>query len=193
MSIARLAAAAFVTFCVAGAAEAETAAQTAAAPAEVTRPEARGTVIETVRRDGQFKTFVAAARAAGLTQVLAGRAKITLLVPTDSAFEALPDGLLDTLMEYQNRSRLESMLSRHLIARSVNTEAMAEQESVRTMEGLRLPVSAEDGRVTMLGEAHLLEADIETSNGYLHVVDRIFVPDELLAGTPAGDAAAERN
>jgi|SRR5271157_801491 len=124
-----------------------------------------------------FRTLVAAVKAAGLVDTLKGPGPFTVFAPTDEAFAKLPAGTLEDLLKPENRSRLRSILEYHVVAGKVMAADVVRLETARTVEGGSIAIRAADGQVTVDG-ARVIKADIETSNGVIHVIDAVMLPKE---------------
>jgi transforming growth factor-beta-induced protein len=150
----------------------------AADPAAFQQPEP-ASILETARTTGQFQTLLAAAKAAGLEATLAGKGPFTVLAPTDDAFAKLPKGTLEMLLEKKNKPLLEAVLLNHVIAGSVLLSEVAKAAKagfVATAGGQRLAIkSVKD--VLSVGDAKLLAVDLQCSNGVIHVIDTVLVPE----------------
>lgn len=132
-------------------------------------------IVDTAVAAGSFETLVAAVQAAGLVETLKGEGPFTVFAPTDDAFAALPDGTLDTLLLPENRDQLTAILTYHVVPAAIPASELAGQTvSVLTVNGERLTVDGRDG--VMVNDATVVEADIMTSNGIIHVVDSVILP-----------------
>ncbi len=142
-----------------------------------------GDIVDTAAAAGQFKTLLAAAKAAGLVEALKGDGPITVFAPTDEAFAALPPGTVDDLLQPENRDRLAAILKYHVVPGRV----LLGQRQSKTLQGGELDIRpAGDYRVN---EAKVLLADVKTTNGVVHVIDRVLMP-ELPEATPVRKAMA---
>lgn len=123
---------------------------------------------------GTFVTFLAAVEAAGLTELLDQKGPFTLLVPTDEAFAALPEGTLETLMKPENKKKLVALLELHVIDGRVYADQAAKLEKAPTLHGAELSVefTEESARI---GNAEVIDMDVQASNGVLHVIDAVLV------------------
>lgn len=130
-------------------------------------------LVETAQEAGSFSTLVKAVQAAGLVDVLSGEGPFTICAPTDEAFAKLPSGTIDSLMK--NREQLASVLKYHVVAGRHPSSEVARLKSVTTLQGGSLPVTTR-GKDVMIGDARVIRADVEASNGIIHVVDKVLIP-----------------
>lgn len=131
---------------------------------------------EVARVAGQFTTLLAAVDAAGLTETLIGRGPFTVFAPTDDAFNRLPRGTVDDLLRPQNRDKLRQLLTYHVIAGRVTAARAASVRSAETVSGERVRIR-EDNGLLRINDAAVRIADIPASNGIIHVIDRVLMPD----------------
>jgi len=132
-------------------------------------------IVDTAIAAGSFETLVAAVQAAGLVDTLKGEGPFTVFAPTDEAFAALPEGTVESLLEEENRDQLVSILTYHVIPGRVMSSDIAGQTlSVETVQGMELAIDATDG--VRVGEATVVTADVEASNGVIHVIDTVLIP-----------------
>lgn len=136
--------------------------------------------IVTVATEGGFSTLVAAVQAAGLVETLQGEGPFTVLAPTDEAFAALPAGVLDKLLLPENKDLLAKILTYHVIPGKVMAADVTDGD-VATVEGQNVTFSTADG-VSVNG-AKVITADVEASNGVVHVVDVVLVPADVDVST----------
>lgn len=132
-------------------------------------------IVDTAVDAGSFKTLVSAVQAAGLVETLKGPGPFTVFAPTDAAFGQLgTDALADLLMP-ENRDKLTAILTYHVLPGAVTSDQIAGKDlAVDTVNGAKLDIDATDG--VMVGEARVVQADIKTSNGVIHVIDKVLVP-----------------
>jgi uncharacterized surface protein with fasciclin (FAS1) repeats len=146
-------------------------------------------IIENAVNSADHTTLVAAVQAAGLVETLQGEGPFTVLAPTNEAFEALPEGTVDTLLKPENKEMLTQVLTCHVIAaKALSTDivSMVEEDggehSVKTVGGCTLVLKAEDGKVTVTDEngtvANVTIADVIQSNGVIHVIDAVLTPKQ---------------
>ena len=129
-------------------------------------------IVETAREAGSFTTLLAAVDAAGLGDTLADGGPFTLFAPGDEAFAKLPTGTLESLLADQ--ARLTEVLTYHVVAGWVTAADAAELSSARTVQGAELPITTNGG--VHVGGAKVVGADIEASNGVIHVIDSVLLP-----------------
>ena len=139
-------------------------------------------IVDTAAANGSFTTLVAAVTAAGLVDTLKGEGPFTVFAPSDAAFAALPAGTVEKLVEPEQRDALTALLLLHVLPGAVHARDIAGQ-TLRpdSAGGGPLDINGNDG-VTVNG-AHVTTADIECTNGVIHVIDRVLQP-------AAADAAA---
>ena len=125
---------------------------------------------------GKFNTLVAAVKAAGLVDTLKGPGPFTVFAPTDEAFEKLPAGTLDSLLRPENKEKLQSILTYHVVPGKVMAKDVVKLKSAKTVEGRDVSVSTKGGGV-MINNATVTKADIAASNGVIHVVDTVILPE----------------
>ena len=136
-----------------------------------------GTIVEVASGNPDFSTLVAAVSAAGLAETLGAEGPYTVFAPTNEAFEALPAGLLDELLKPKNKEVLTQILTYHVVAGEVMSTDI-EPGDVPTVEGEDLTIAVTDGTVTVNG-ATVEAADVEASNGVIHVIDEVLVPPNV--------------
>lgn len=160
-----------------GAAEETTAAAT---PSEAMTEEAvdeTGTIVD-VAVANDFNTLVAAVTAADLGETLSGEGPFTVFAPTDDAFAALPEGLLDALLLPENKDTLTSILTYHVVAGEVTSDQVTEGD-VATVEGEAIAITTPDGAVVLNDTATVTAVDVDASNGVIHVIDGVLVPPSV--------------
>jgi uncharacterized surface protein with fasciclin (FAS1) repeats len=132
-------------------------------------------IVDTAVAAGNFTTLVRAAQAAGLVETLKGAGPFTVFAPTDDAFAALPAGTLENLLRPENREQLRALLTYHVVAGRQTSAYLARNTHPRTVQSGQLRVRARRGAVTV-NNARVLTADIQASNGIIHVVDTVLMP-----------------
>ena len=122
-----------------------------------------------------LSTLVAAVKAGGLVETLQGKGPFTVFAPTNEAFAALPAGTLEMLLKPENKDKLVAILTYHVVAGKVMSSDLAGKTlDAATVQGGELAIDATSG-VTVNG-ANVVTADIETSNGVIHVIDAVLLP-----------------
>ncbi|MCA1900368.1 MAG: fasciclin domain-containing protein, partial [Chloroflexi bacterium] len=143
-------------------------------PAATPEPEPMD-IVDTAIADGRFTTLVAAVQAAELVDTLKGEGPFTVFAPTDDAFAALPAGALDELLKPENKQQLTDILLYHVVSGKVMAADASNLTSAPTVLGKDIAVKADMGNV-YINEAKVVIADIETSNGVIHVIDAVLLP-----------------
>jgi uncharacterized surface protein with fasciclin (FAS1) repeats len=132
-------------------------------------------IVDTAASAGDFKTLVAAIEAAGLVETLKGKGPFTVFAPTDAAFAKLPAGTLEDLLKPENKDKLTAILTYHVVAGKIMSADIAgKTEMVESVEGDKLTVDAMKG--VKIDNATVTSADIEASNGVIHVIDTVLLP-----------------
>ncbi|WP_295690533.1 fasciclin domain-containing protein [uncultured Maricaulis sp.] len=132
-------------------------------------------IVDTAVAAGQFNTLVAAVQAAGLVDTLKGDGPFTVFAPVDAAFASLPHGEVERLLMPENRHELTAILTYHVVPGAITSDQLSGQIlSVETVEGSSVLIDATDG--VRVGNAQVIQADIATSNGIIHIVDRVIIP-----------------
>lgn len=147
--------------------------------------------ILTVAEDAGLTTFRTAVAQAQLDETLNGPGPFTVFAPSDEAFNALPEGTLESLLEPGSRDQLRQILTYHVLPRQIMSGDLSGEMSIASQEGHPLTVSAADGNVritdAMGNIATVVSADNPASNGVIHVIDTVLMPGE---GEPAADTTA---
>lgn len=134
-------------------------------------------IVDTAVSAGQFKTLVAAVKAAGLVDTLKSKGPFTVFAPTDAAFAKLPAGTVESLLKPENKSKLAAILTYHVVPGKVMSGDIAGKKlSVATVQGGKVNVNAMTG--VMINDAKVVSADIGTSNGVIHVIDKVILPPQ---------------
>ncbi|MDA7964877.1 fasciclin domain-containing protein [Ruegeria sp.] len=133
-------------------------------------------IVDTAVSAGSFNTLVAAVQAAGLVDTLKGDGPYTVFAPTDEAFAALPEGTVESLLLPENKDQLVSILTYHVVpAKIMSGDIAGKRAKVLTVQGDRLSVNAKNG--VKVNGAEVVQADIEASNGVIHVIDAVIIPE----------------
>lgn len=135
-----------------------------------------GDIVDTAASADQFNTLVAAVEAAGLVETLKSDGPFTVFAPTNDAFAALPAGTVENLLKPENKEQLVAVLTYHVIPGKVMSSDIAGKTAqVETVQGSALSIDATSG--VMIDNAMVTTADIITSNGVIHVIDKVVLPN----------------
>ena len=135
----------------------------------------KATIPEIAKDSGTFEILLAAAKAAGLADVLGSTGPFTVFAPTDEAFEKLPKGTVEMLLKPENKSKLVDILKYHVIPGRVYSERVLESKALKTLQGSPASVSLKDGS-PRIEQAKILKTDIDATNGVIHVIDSVIIP-----------------
>lgn len=133
------------------------------------------TIVEIAAGNDSFKTLVAAVKAAGLVDVLSSEGPFTVFAPTDEAFAKLPEGTLESLLKPENKEKLVAILKYHVVAGKVMSQQVVKLKEAATVQGSKVSISTKNDTV-MIDKAKVVKADIEASNGVIHVIDAVILP-----------------
>jgi len=133
-------------------------------------------IVDTAVSAGSFKTLAAALQAAGLVETLKGEGPFTVFAPTDEAFAKLPAGTVETLLKPENKAKLVGILTYHVVSGNVKAADVVKLTSAKTVQGQTVAIDAKDG--VKVNNANVVKADIETSNGVIHVIDTVLLPQD---------------
>ena len=132
-------------------------------------------IVDTAVSAGSFNTLVAAVKAAGLVDTLKGPGPFTVFAPTDEAFAKLPAGTVEELLKPENKSKLVAILTYHVVPGKVMAKDVLKLHEAKTVNGQELTVKAEMGSV-MVDNAKVVKTDILCTNGVIHVIDTVVLP-----------------
>jgi uncharacterized surface protein with fasciclin (FAS1) repeats len=132
-------------------------------------------IVDTAVAAGDFKTLAAALQAAGLVDTLKGAGPFTVFAPTDAAFAKLPAGTVQDLLQPENKQKLIAILTYHVVTGDVTSKQVAKLTEAKTVEGQDVKITAKNGKV-MINNADVVKADIQCSNGVIHVIDQVLLP-----------------
>jgi uncharacterized surface protein with fasciclin (FAS1) repeats len=131
-------------------------------------------IVDTAVDAGTFTTLVAAVQAAGLVDTLKGEGPFTVFAPTDEAFAALPEGTVESLLLPENIDQLVAILTYHVVAGKVMSTDLSDDMVATTVQGGEITIDLDNG--VMVQDATVVAADIETSNGVIHVINKVILP-----------------
>jgi uncharacterized surface protein with fasciclin (FAS1) repeats len=135
------------------------------------------TIVELATASKQFKTLVAAVKAAELAETLSGEGPFTLFAPNDDAFNKLPKGTLKKLLKPENKEALQKILKYHLLSSEVMA-ADVKSGSVATVEGKTVKIAV-TGTKVKVNTANVIKTDIKASNGVVHTIDSVLMPPDV--------------
>ena len=145
------------------------------AVAACTTPPKQPDIVDILAANDQFSTLVAAVGAADLAGTLKGDGPFTVFAPTNAAFEKLPAGTVESLLQPANRDRLVSILTYHVVPGAVTSDQLAGQRlNVETVQGDSVRVDGRNG--VHVNKARVTQADIVGSNGVIHRIDSVLLP-----------------
>ena len=132
-------------------------------------------IVDTAVAAGSFETLVTAVAAADLVDVLKGEGPFTVFAPVDAAFNALPEGTVETLLKPENKAKLAGILTYHVLSGKVmSSDIIGKKLKVTMANGSTAEIDATNG--VKIAGANVIQADIETSNGVIHVIDAVILP-----------------
>ncbi len=131
-------------------------------------------IVDTAVGAGNFTTLAAALTAAGLVETLKGEGPFTVFAPTDAAFAALPAGTVEDLLKPENKDKLVAVLTYHVVAGKVMSGDLTEGMKAATVNGAEVTITLDGG--AKVNGAVISAADIEASNGVIHVIDSVILP-----------------
>ena len=133
------------------------------------------TIVENAVASEDFETLVAAVKAADLVDTLSGKGPFTVFAPTDEAFGKLPKGTLEDLLKPENKEKLTSILTYHVVPGKVLAADVVTLKSAKTVQGAEVAITVEGEKVKVDG-ANVTATDIDCANGVIHVIDAVIVP-----------------
>jgi uncharacterized surface protein with fasciclin (FAS1) repeats len=136
---------------------------------------------------GEFSTLLAAAQAAGLAEALATDGPFTVFAPTDAAFEALPAGTVESLLREENLDQLQAILKLHVVPSRVYADQALQAGSAQTLNGENIDFGLSDAALRVNGVS-IVTADLEASNGVIHVIDKVLLPQALPMASNRADS-----
>ena len=132
-------------------------------------------IVDLASSVGSFTTLVTALKAANLVSTLKGDGPFTVFAPTDAAFAKLPESTLKSLLLPENKAKLQSILTYHVVSGKVMAADVVNLKTAPTVNGKSASVSAKNGQV-MIDKARVVKTDIIATNGVIHVIDAVILP-----------------
>jgi uncharacterized surface protein with fasciclin (FAS1) repeats len=130
-------------------------------------------LVETAIEAGDFKTLVKAVQEADLVDTLVGEGPFTVFAPTDKAFAKLPEGTIESLLN--DKEKLTNILTYHVVSGKVMSNDVVKIKNAKTVNGKEVSIDSENG--VKIDDATVIKADIECSNGVIHVIDTVLLPE----------------
>ena len=131
---------------------------------------------DTAVNSKQFPTLVAALKAAGLVDALKGDGPFTVFAPSEEAFKKLPKGTLEMLLKPENKGKLKDILTYHVVAGNVASSQAVKLTSATALNKKKIALKVTDGSL-FLNSSKVVKADIKCSNGVIHVIDTVLIPE----------------
>ena len=132
-------------------------------------------IVDVAAENGSFNTLVAAVKAAGLVDTLKGEGPFTVFAPTDDAFAKLPDGTVDMLLMPENKDKLVSVLTYHVVPGKVMAADVVKLDKATTVQGQDVMIKTMGDKV-MVNDANVIATDVKAKNGVIHVIDTVIMP-----------------
>ena len=133
-------------------------------------------IVDTAVAAGSFTTLAKALQAAGLVDTLKGKGPFTVFAPTDEAFAKLPAGTLDELLKPENKAKLTRILTYHVVPGKVTAAQVVKMTNAKAVSGDTIHIKT-SGKTVMVNDASVVKTDIAASNGVIHVIDTVIMPD----------------
>lgn len=147
-------------------------------------------IVELAVGTDDLSTLVTAVKAAGLVETLQSEGPFTVFAPTNAAFAALPEGVLDMLLKPENKDKLVSVLTYHVVGAEVMSGDIKKDMKAETVEGSKAQIKLKKGKV-MVDGAKVVMADVDASNGVVHVIDAVILPPSIVKALN-GNTTAEK-
>ncbi|END3382582.1 fasciclin domain-containing protein [Vibrio alginolyticus] len=132
-------------------------------------------IVDVAAKNGSFNTLVAAVKAAGLVDTLKGEGPFTVFAPTDDAFAKLPDGTVDMLLMPENKDKLVTVLTYHVVPGKVMAADVVKLDKAITVQGQDVMIKTMGDKV-MVNDANVIATDVKAKNGVIHVIDTVIMP-----------------
>lgn len=137
---------------------------------------AKKDIVDTAVAAGSFNTLVAAVKAAGLVDALKADGPLTVFAPTDEAFAKLPDGTVESLLKPENKEKLTNILTYHVVSGKVPSATAVTLDKATALNKKDIKLAVTDGKLTLNGSAKVTTADVDCSNGVIHIIDTVIMP-----------------
>merc|ERR1711871_1858992 len=151
-------------------------------PAMQAEIEASQNIVELASATPDLSTLVTAVKAGGLVDTLSGTGPFTVFAPTNEAFAKLPKATLDFLLKPENKAKLVDILTYHVAAGSVHAADLKNDEKIKTVEGKQVEARIlGGGKLVYINNARVTTADVDASNGVVHIIDTVLIPPRAQA------------
>ncbi len=134
-------------------------------------------IVATAVAAGQFNTLAAALKAGDLVETLQGEGPFTVFAPTDEAFAALPSGTIETLLKPEAKGQLQEILKYHVVSGEVMASDVVNLTEAETVQGEAIEIAVVDGKVMLNDTVEVIKTDVKASNGVIHVIDGVLIPN----------------
>ena len=138
---------------------------------DATQPNQPDDIVDVAVKAGSFNTLAAALQAADLVETLKSDGPFTVFAPTDEAFAKLPEGTIENLLKPENKDQLIAILTYHVVSGKIKSSDLLTTTSAPTVNGQSAPIGLR------VGNANVIQADIDASNGVIHVIDTVLLPE----------------
>ncbi len=132
-------------------------------------------IVDKATETGRFKKMMDALAKAGMADTLNSKGPFTVFAPVDSAFDKLPPGTIDNLL--QDVPKLQKLLNYHVVAGKMNAKEMSKISSARTVEGDNVAIKTTFKDGILVNDARIIDRDIKCKNGVIQAIDKIIMPD----------------
>lgn len=146
------------------------------------RPTAQKDIVDTAVGAGQFKTLVKLVQEADLVDALRGEGPFTVFAPTDAAFSKLPKAQVEALLK--DKEALRQVLLYHVVPGKVMSKDVVKLKSAKTLQGAEVKIRVQN-KTVRINDARVVKADIECTNGVIHVIDKVILPPKGSSSTPS--------
>ena len=134
-------------------------------------------IVDTAVASEDFNTLVALVKTAGLVDALKGEGPLTVFAPTDEAFAKLPKETVEFLLSPEGKEKLTQILTYHVVAGRVTSDQVVRLNSAETLQGQDIAIKVVDGKVN-INDSQVVAVDVEASNGVIHVIDTVLIPQD---------------
>merc|ERR1719171_859413 len=156
------------------------------------QPRATQNIVELASATPDLSTLVTAVKAGGLVDTLSGTGPFTVFAPTNEAFAKLPKATLDFLLKPENKAKLVDILTYHVASGSVHAADLKSGEKITTVEGKQVEARIFDhGKYVYINNARVTTADVDASNGVVHIIDSVLIPPAMQAEIKASQNIVE--